>query len=288
MKIVICKYYLENKCKYKKMECSYAHGVDDINIIECKYGVRCVNTNCIFDHGVFNLKIENIYSPVIIYKNKKHIKIPITKINKNDVDKKLDSSEIEENNKKDHKYSRNIENKLLKINQDINIHGKDTKSDESEIEENCRNIENKHLFINQDVNVHDNNKNNIYNEIYYNKLINTLDNYYYNIINQKNIIINNLLNKIKLLNIPKTSKTSTNLEKYKKYHKLNDAIFSSANYDNITKDKNIYKLKLRCSRIKTYMEIVKKYDVKDILPISKILNSTKTTFSNILNNIITI
>lgn len=256
MKSVICKYYLENKCKYKKMECKYSHGVDDINIIECKYGVRCVNANCIFDHGVFNLKIVKNYEHVIIYKNKKnkkHIKltkvnIPITKINKNGNDTKSDSSEISKNIEKVHEYSRNIENKLLFINKDVDVN----------------------------------------NETYYNKLINTLDNYYYNIISKKNIIINNLLNKIQLLNLPKSSKTSTNLEKYEKYHKLNDAIFSSDKYDNISKDKNIYKLKLRCSRIKIYMDIVKKYDIKYILPISQILNSTKITFSNIINNIITI
>lgn len=74
--------------------------------------------------------------------------------------------------------------------------------------------------------------------------------------------------------------------KYQKYYKLNDAIENGDKYDNITKDKNIHKLKLRCSKVKIYIDTVKKYNIKTILPISKILNSTKLSFSNILNNII--
>lgn len=244
-KSVLCKYFLENRCKYKINKCKYSHGSEDIHTIECKYGARCINSRCNFNHGASKSKIYPTYEPIIKYKKNKKIIKPI--------------------------YLNNINNKIIIDEESYKKIIKPNEESDSEVEDSKYDIIN---IIKEENNNSDN------------KLITILDDYYYNIINQKNILIDNLLNKIENLKNPKSKKYSTNMEKYQKYYKLNIAIESGSKYDNMTKDKNIHKLKLRCSKVKIYIDTIKKYNIKTILPISKILNSTKISFSNILNNII--
>lgn len=241
IKIVLCKYYTENRCKFKNSPdlCTYAHGVDDLKLIDCKFGVRCINVDCKFYHGNINVYKLEIMEPVIkIKKNKKKYKVNKTFI------KEIDNRDY---------Y--NIYKEMDLLN-NIDIYNNSNKL--SEI-----------------------------------KKIDKLDKYI-NIIIEKNKMIYRLKNQLKKQNKygqledqPK-KQNNYNLILYNKYSKIYN-ISKDKNYNqlkNISKDKNIYKLKLRSQRVKEYIDIVKKYNVKDLLPISYILNSTKISFSNILQNII--
>jgi hypothetical protein len=221
IKTVICKYFLNNKCKYTSKDCLYAHGDSDINIIECRYGASCLNPNCRFDHGKGNLKTYMIYNPIIKYEDKKKVK-------------------------------------QFKIKNNVNILSK---------------------------NLIDNGKtndNNILMSIFYE---------YNNIFNKKDAVIYNLRKEIKKFKNKEFLEKLQKMDKYDKYSNLYDIINKKGNNEvvenikNITKDKNIYKLKLRCKKVKQYIDIIRKYNIKEILPISNILNSNKETFLNIINNL---
>lgn len=216
IKTIFCKYFLNNKCKYTSKDCLYAHGDNDINLVECRYGSRCLNPNCRFDHGKNNSKTYMVYNPIIKYINKKKVK------------------------------QFNCIPKYNKIKNNVNI------------------LSEKSI---------DNGK------------INN------NIFNKKDVLIYNLRKEIKKLKNKENSEKLQKMDKYDKYSILYDIINKkeengvAENIKNITKDKNIYKLKLRCKKVKEYIDIIKKYNIKEVLPISNILNSNKKTFLNIINKL---
>lgn len=88
-KYVLCEYYKNKTCKFMNDSklCTYAHGKNDLTIVDCKFGSGCTNIDCKFNHGD-NLINNNIYEIPIIIKskktNKKNIKNNINKkVNKN-------------------------------------------------------------------------------------------------------------------------------------------------------------------------------------------------------------
>lgn len=129
-----------------------------------------------------------------------------------------------------------------------------------------------------------------------NKLISIIDNYYINIINTKNNIINDLNRKINYLENKEykfhyKKKNQKNL--YNKYY-IVGTILKDYSMDNIEKqekikslikDKNIYKIKLRSNRVIEYMNTLSIYNIDEYINISKILNSTKESFTEIINKI---
>lgn len=74
-KIKICKYWKDNKCNFMEnsSKCQFAHGMEDINMIICKYGSKCYKNNCLFDHGKPSISYM-IYDIPIIDKRKKEKK----------------------------------------------------------------------------------------------------------------------------------------------------------------------------------------------------------------------
>lgn len=124
-----------------------------------------------------------------------------------------------------------------------------------------------------------------------NKLLIIIDDYYLDIISKKDNLILEYKKKISEYEkqiIPKRN-IYKNTNKYNKYLEIYDIISNKSNYEKIneiTKDKNISKIYLRSKKVKDYMDIIKKYDIKKMVPISIILNSTKKTFLELLNKLI--
>lgn len=50
-KKVICNYWKEGKCKKDKLNCKFAHGVNDITKNECLFGIYCYNEKCEYIHN---------------------------------------------------------------------------------------------------------------------------------------------------------------------------------------------------------------------------------------------
>lgn len=79
LKSIICKYFLNGKCKFmnNSNKCQFAHGENELVKIECKYKQHCTNPKCTYNHDAINndySKPNNyVYEPIInkIYKNKK-------------------------------------------------------------------------------------------------------------------------------------------------------------------------------------------------------------------------
>lgn len=251
IKTILCKYYIENRCKFVNSTelCSYAHGNNDLKTIDCKFGARCTNVNCKFYHGDINVnKIENIEHIIKIDK----------KIIKNNKIKVIQTITP----KNDDKDYYNIYKELdLLINLDVyNNLDKIKNNDNFDIQKFSDSFRNSNNLLSIDK--------------------------YIAIIKDKNIIISKLKNQLEKQKM--SIKNKYNLNLYDKYFKIYN-ILEGNNYDQlkiISEDKNIYKLKLRSKRVKEYIDMIKKYDIKELLPISTILNSTKITFSNILQNII--
>lgn len=85
-------------CKHGVYKCKYAHGIEYIHTIECKYGPRCINPRCNFNHGLSKSRTYPIYEPIIKYKKNKKIIKPIYLNNiKNKII--IDESVDEKNNK---------------------------------------------------------------------------------------------------------------------------------------------------------------------------------------------
>jgi hypothetical protein len=77
-KTIICSFYENNICKFmnESHRCKYAHGEDELVIPECRFGVRCYNVNCDFKHyDIIDKKIEiNINDIIKVNKNIKKVK----------------------------------------------------------------------------------------------------------------------------------------------------------------------------------------------------------------------
>lgn len=67
IKKVLCKNWLDNKCKFTKKECNFAHGEGDIVKIKCLSGLNCWVENCIYQHpqewNSYDNKKECIFCP---------------------------------------------------------------------------------------------------------------------------------------------------------------------------------------------------------------------------------
>lgn len=137
-KSTICLYWENKSCRFMKNpeKCEFAHGEIDIknNTVNCKYGIRCNNSECCFYHGntstipyliydipIFNNKRKNKKNKT---DNKKINIIEKSNIKIEDYDKKLSitvefyikkyntiSEMVEKQNRKD--VIKNILNMLI-------------------------------------------------------------------------------------------------------------------------------------------------------------------------------
>lgn len=255
IKSKMCIFYLKNTCKYESKNCIYAHGVKELYKIDCNYGIHCNKSNCNYYHG----KIIN---------DIKEIEVPILDI--------INSCKNKSKKKLQNKYYNNF--KYIKQNVDEdgnfnkNILNKEYKKHKKTISLNP---------ISEDV-----------SKKYYLELISKKD---FLISKYKDKIIKlekkytDLKNRSTIKELDKTQQSTKTINKYNKYLDLYNIINSNnknieEKLKKITNDKNLSKLKIRCKRVKEYMDIVKEFNIKNILPISILLNSTKHTFSILKNN----
>lgn len=302
-KTIICKHWEKNECKFMEYpsKCLYAHGIEDIKKINCKYGIYCNNTKCLFYHG--DSIISNMVYDISIVnkrKNKKNKKV-----------KKSISVEDSKNLENTCNFNEDIvdcinghkcENIPNDVNKDMVYCGDKGKVNSSSTVK----IINKNNFINDTVNIYNVDNNRLlqiiddfyikkYNNMVYTKNIN-IENL--NKINEdKSLIIKNLnsennslkkiinelktenqnLKNINTINIPHQNNKIKSL--YNKYislyyifNKYNN--YKLINIDEIrkyTKDKNIYKVKQRAYKIYNFYQRYINGTIKDILPISKII-----------------
>lgn len=248
-KTILCDFWKMNKCRYMNTgDCKYAHGIDELIFVECKYKNNCNNVNCVFDHG----KITNI--------NAESIEIPI---------------KIKISNKKPQNKIYDHNNNINKLNhRKENINSYDS---ENGIEDDNQKMENKH-YINYCNNVIQQQKEIInikdkeisHLEMKIDKLFNSIST-----IRNKNIMVQN--DNLELDNkIEKTKKI------YKKYVNIYN-IFKKYKFDykiiknnlkeilEYSNDKNIYKIKERTMKVYNYYNKLKSGYIKDYLPISIII-----------------
>lgn len=264
-KTILCKYYLENKCKFINTPtlCKFAHGKKDIKIIKCKYGNYCYTRNCSFYHESINIPNIN-FNLLDFVKNKKSIKRKNNIYILNDI-----------------KDNENIDKCINSGNEDYKILPNENEAIQTTTITNYYDIY-KELDLFKNINiccVSDKIIDNRFNNIIH-KISCSIKNKYINIIKEKNKIITQLKKYQK--------KEKPNLKLFNKYSKIY-TLFNEKKYEeikNISKDKNLYKLKLRSKRVKEYLDIIKKNNINILLPISKIINSTKLSFQNIIQNTI--
>lgn len=297
-KIIICKYWENGICKFMddSFKCCYAHGVEDLYIVDCKYGVNCNNPKCLFDHGKSTIP-DMVYDIPIIDKRKikkcKKIKnMEDSHVINNNEKYKNQIQDIKNYNKKDKIKHIILINKEKGIRDYINISNKDYNNLLSKIDEFYINKYNTMVYI----------KNNYISQI--------VKNNYKNIIilrnnnNDKDIIIkklqseNNSLikmteelksenknlsaelskNKINTINKVVENDKSKLKKLYNKYIELykifNNNSYKTINLEEIKKytmDKNIYKVKQRSYKIYNFYQKYINGTIKDLLPISKII-----------------
>lgn len=292
-KTVICDYWKNNICKHmnKPYNCKFAHGIDEINVVECIYGINCYNNNCNFNHGEVSTNKYMVYDVPIVYKrnNKKckKTKNNFKNINFSENDNLLVIPNIPQ------KYIQDgiddnvniikIINKEKCIKDKLNIKCQDHDKllsiiDEFYIKKYNSMIKNKNKLISNIVN-------NNYKEI---KILRDSN-------NKKDVIINNLNSENKLLKeyINEIKNNNTKKEKvenkivnnnkimkiYDKYIKIYE-LFTNNNYKTVnldeirkyTIDKNIYKVRQRATKVYNFCNKLNSGVIKYCLPISKIFN----------------
>lgn len=279
-KTIICVYWEKKTCKYmnNSSKCKFAHGVEEINVIDCIYGSNCYNINCKFNHGNESTIPAMVYDiPIIIKKgNKKSQKIkeklklstivePIlyeNNINTMDIPKIQDG--IQEKEIKTIK----VINKEKHINDEIYIKNKDYNNLLSIIDDfyikKYNNLKDKHEKKDKIINNLKDENNSLKNRI--NDLQNksTISNMVDKDIIQNKCKKNNNIDKLKTL--------------YNKYINIYELInkynsYKLINFDEIrlySKDKNIYKLKQRAEKVYKFYNKLKSGIINEYLPISKI------------------
>lgn len=152
-KIVICKYYKNNTCKFMNTEelCSYAHGESDIIKNKCFSGINCFDEKCNYEHpedwDPYNNKLDCIFciKGFCNKENPKYKHINIKEDNKDtilEIPKNEDFPEIIKNkNLHEHKYSDILKSNLTNY--------KEKESNDENLKDIENNIKNK-LNINSD------------------------------------------------------------------------------------------------------------------------------------------
>jgi hypothetical protein len=241
-KTKICLYWKNKNCKYMESpeKCCFAHGVEDLFKKECKYGANCYNANCKFNHGCESTMVNMVYDFPFI------MKIPKRK------NKKINTPE----DKSDKVINCLIEKETPKNDNIINK--------ENEINDNHNKIKSENQRLKKVIEKLKNENKNISSKL--EKMVKNQKNTIDNMVENTNVrIIKNDTNKIERL--------------YNKYIELYK-IFINNSYKNIdleeikkyTMDKNIYKVKQRATKIYKFYEKFKNGIIKEILPISKIIN----------------
>lgn len=309
-KTVICSYWENKICKFMKNPsmCSYAHGIEYINKVNCKYGSKCCNPKCDFNHGIIST-IPNMVYEIPIIKKRKNKKL-IKKIKDDEICEQINIPKkqigsniyniIDKEDNSNYKLSvahidppilENdgkiiIINKEKGINDVINIFNKDFNNTLSIIDDfyvkKYNNIVNeKNKYISNIV------KNN-YNEIYKLRTINKDKDLIINKITNENISLkktieylenenknNQNVNTLQMVDMVDINKYKKLYNKYiKLYEIFNNNSYKLINIEEIrkyTQDKNIYKLKQRAYKVYSFYEKYKKGFIKDLLPISKII-----------------
>lgn len=305
-KTIICSYWENKTCKFMEdpFMCQFAHGTEDINKIYCKYGNHCNNPKCAFYHGNESTTPDMVYDIPIIdkRKNKKNKKI-IKNTEKYNKSINFDNLEKEEiipfTNYIPHTYERQetatvvkIINKEYGIKENINIFNNDHVKVLSIIDDfyitKYNNIVNeKNRYIRQIVF-------NNYKNIYYLRKINNNKDEIINKLKSENILLkenNELLKKEKNIYTKNNMVDINNNKKiykidfqnklktlYNKYINLYEIFKRYENYKLInldeikkyTKDKNIYKIKQRATKVFNFFEKFKKGHINDLLPVSTI------------------
>ena len=192
-KTTICEYYKTNTCKFMKNSklCSFAHGEDDLNKINCIYGNNCYNSDCNFYHPDCDIVCDRnleINISDIISKNKIKRKTPLYKRISKDI--------------------LPVSKDILPVSKDILPVSKDNTCDNIKI---LKKGEFEKII---EVNIDENNN--------LNKLLDYVDNYYINIINNKDYIIDEKIKIIKRL--------KNELKEYKT--KYNESITNSITNNN--------------------------------------------------------
>lgn len=302
----LCLFWENNYCKFMNNpeRCLFAHGIEDIqdNIPICKYGIRCNNSKCVFDHGKVSTIPNMVYDISIINKKRRNNK-------KNKTDNKKINVIENRNIKSEIVYNENI-NPIPNIPQS---YLKDCVDDEIKTVK----IINKEKCIKEEIYVRKEDYDKILSitDYFYikkydnmvhgrNEIISNIVKNNYMIIkslrddnNKKDVFINKLIYENNILKkINKELKTDNNkkntisdvVEKnvdtikitklYIKYVNLYK-LFKNNSYQDInineirkyTKDKNIYKIKQRAEKINTFYNKFKNGIFKYCLPISKII-----------------
>lgn len=277
-KTILCDFWEKGNCKYMERSelCKYAHGIEDLYIVYCKYGINCNNPKCLFYHGKSTTR-NMVYD------------IPIINKKKNKKCKKIKSIENSH-------FCKSITNKEIVINNsnNRNIPLKEYIKDETQIVD----IINKNKGIKDTITAFNTDINKIlsvvdefyikkYNNMVYNKdiIINKLKSENISLkkitkelkIDNKNISAELSKNKINTMNVVENDNIKLkNL--YYKYIELYK-IFNNNNYKTInleeikkyTMDKNIYKVKQRAYKVYNFYQKYINGIIKDVLPISKII-----------------
>lgn len=304
VKSVICSYWENKTCKFmnNSSKCMYAHGVDDIIMVSCKYGINCYNAKCKFNHGNISTRPNMVFDYPIIDKRKNDkeknrmkqygLQSNIKQVKNVPIISNM-VYEIKDQNMETPKFIKII-NKDKNINEKIKFFNNDYNKllsvvDDFYIKKYNTMVYSKNIYISQIVK--DNYKNIIFlrndnndKDIYIKKLKTENVSLMRMVEDLKNDN-NELSNQIEKNNTNIIEKRKVKIDRnklkniYNKYIELykifDNNSYNLINHDEIKKytmDKNIYKVKQRANRVYKYYEKYKNGVVKDLLPISKIIN----------------
>lgn len=285
IKTSICSFWEKGTCHYMNNSrlCLYAHGENELQSIECKFRSKCFNPVCKYNHGSFLPQIKNkIYAneiPITIKKkikknkfNNKDIKIYnniVNDKNVNNIDKQKEDNILNDSlylnkllNYVDEFYINKIETKFIKFGNIIS-----NLKDKINILNNI--IEEKNNKIHELENI--NSTTNIKYGINI-KVQNEYENYNIKNINDiESNIYRNIYKEHKLEKIYKKWESVYNIfQKYNFNYKIINKHIKEVNQ--YIKDKNIYKIKGRCCKIYNFYNKLKKNEIHEYLPISKIIH----------------
>lgn len=300
-KTIICSFYENNICKFmnESHRCKYAHGKDELVIPECKFGVRCYNVNCDFKHyDIIDKKIEININDIIKVnknikkvKNKKNNKIQnfknIPQNNMVDIKNKLLQSKMYIEKENNIFYDNGIKNEDKNNNSYINIIDRLKKKCQFltlnyinaftrtvfKLENEISKLKDENKILTKQINI----KNTSVDVSTNTDGISGIKKRDFEIQNRddkksdvKNVNHISIMEKNRLLKLyNKWSNVYKIFEKYSFNYKI-----IKKNIDEIkkyVKDKNIHKIKERCTKIHLYYNKILNNEVKEYKHISKII-----------------